>query len=210
MRRILVTNRKGGVGKTTVVTNLAAAYAQGGKRTAVVDMDPQGSSLRWCVNRPEGLRGVLGLEGVRHSSLARVPADTERLLIDSPAGATLRQVEPWLEASDVLLVPLLPSPIDIDATKGFLDELLMHPRVKRGKIPVALVANRLKPWTNASQQALAAMHGFGLPVAGELRDSQAYVLLAGLGKSLFDFNSEQVRTHQQDWVPLLRWIKRHA
>jgi chromosome partitioning protein len=76
---------------------------------------------------------------------------------------------------------------------------------------VALVANRLKPWTRASQDAVEQLAaGSPFPVVAQLRDSQAYVLLTALGKGIFDYQSEQVRNHQQDWKPLLRWIKRHA
>ena len=208
MRKLLVVNRKGGVGKTTLVTNLATAYAQGGKRTVLIDADPQGSSLRWCARRPESLPGVLGIDGTRRNALAQVPHNSERLLIDSAAGVGAAQLAPWLDAVDALLVPVLPSMLDLEATLPLLHELAQVRRIKRGKLAVGLVANRLKPWTNVSQQALETLRGFGVPLVAELRDSQAYVLLAGLGKGLFDFNSEQVRSHQQDWVPLLRWIKR--
>lgn len=210
MRRILVLNRKGGVGKSTLVTNLAAAYAQGGKRTAVLDADAQHSSLRWCARRPDAVPGVLGLDGTRRNVLAQVPPDTERTLADTPAGSTMAQLEPWLDWADVALLPVLPSVMDIEATLPLLDELAAQPRIKRGKLALALVGNRLKPWTSASQQALETLRGLNAPLVAELRDSQAYVLLAGLGKSVFDYNSEQLRSHQQDWVPLLRWIKRNG
>ena len=99
---------------------------------------------------------------------------------------------------------------DLDATLRFLDELKAINRIKRGKLPVALVANRLKPWTHASQDALTRLaEESPFPNAAQLRDSQAYVLLTALGKGIFDYQSEQVRNHQQDWKALLRWIKRH-
>jgi chromosome partitioning protein len=106
-------------------------------------------------------------------------------------------------------VPVLPSSFDLHATLGFLQHLRSISRIKRGKLPVALVGNRLKPWTHASQDAMAQLaEQAPFPVVAELRDTQAYVLLTSLGKGIFDYGSEQVRGHQQDWTPLLRWIKR--
>jgi len=90
----------------------------------------------------------------------------------------------------------------------FLREVADIPRIKRGKVPVALVANRLKPWTNASQQAIDAIKRFPFPIVAELRDTQGYVLASELGKSIFDYNSEVVRSHQDDWAKLLRWLKK--
>jgi chromosome partitioning protein len=208
MLTTLVASSKGGCGKSTVVTQLAAHWAQVGQRTAIVDADRQGSSFRWATLRPATVPGVLGLEGGRRA-LNKLPADTQQLLIDTPAGAGVRELEPYLEMADVLLVPVLPSSFDLHATLGFLDELQAIPRIRRGKLPVALVGNRLKPWTHASQDAIVELADSApFPVVAQLRDSQAYVLLSALGKGIFDYQSEQVRNHQQDWKPLLRWIKR--
>jgi chromosome partitioning protein len=208
MLTVLVASSKGGCGKSTLVTQMASHWAQAGKRTAIVDADRQQSSFRWAARRPGNVPGVLALEGGR-KALQKLPADTERTLIDTPAGVTERDLEPYLESADVLLVPVLPSSFDMDATLAFIDELGQIPRIKRGKLPVALVANRLKPWTHASQDAVAQLGELSpFPIAGQLRDSQAYVLLAALGKGIFDYQSEQVRSHQDDWKALLRWIKR--
>jgi chromosome partitioning protein len=207
MLRVLVASSKGGCGKTTVVTELASHWAQEGKHTAIVDADVQGSSFRWAARRPENVPGVLALQG--RKALERVPPDTQRLLVDTAAGSGERELEPYLEQADLVLVPVLPSTFDLDATEAFLQRLAAIGRVRRGKLPVGLVANRLKPWTHASQEALERLAAESpFPVVAQLRDSQAYVLLAALGKGIFDYASEHVRGHQEDWKPLLRWIKR--
>ena len=210
MQRILIASRKGGCGKTTLVSNLAAYWAQKGKRTMVLDADRQASSFHWCARRPEGVPGVLAIDATRRGAADRIPADTERVLIDTPAGSDVDSLAAFLDLADAVLVPVLPSPIDLEATAPFLAELAAVPRIKRGRLPVALVGNRLKPWTRASQDTLEALRAMPFPLAAELRDSQAYALLAGLGKGLFDYGSEQVRSHQDDWAPLLRWLKRAA
>ncbi|KZC15541.1 CMP-binding protein [Rhodanobacter sp. FW510-R12] len=208
MLTTLVASSKGGCGKSTLVTQLASHWAQAGQRTAIIDADRQHSSFHWAELRPDSVPGVLAFDSGRRN-LQRVPADTEQLLIDTPAGSGEAELEPYLDAADVLLVPVLPSSFDLDATLRFLGELQSIRRIHRGKLPVALVANRLKLWTHASQDALARLaEQSPFPIAAQLRDSQAYVLLASLGKGIFDYQSEQVRSHQQDWKALLRWIKR--
>lgn len=210
MLKILVASSKGGCGKSTLATNLAAHFAQSGKNTAIVELDRQGSSLRWAQRRPDTVPGVLGIEGLKKRWATQLPPDTERVIVDSPAGAHRAELEPLLEEVDAMIVPVLPSTIDLDATQAYLKELAAIPRIKRGKVPVALVANRLKPWTNASQEAVVAMKEFPFPVVAQLRDSQGYVVLTGLGKSIFDYHSQNVGEHQHDWAPLLRWLKKLA
>ena len=210
MRTILVASSKGGVGKTTLATNLAAHDAVDGKRTVLVDADRQGSSLHWCQKRAGMEHAVLPVDGTRRDWRNKVPDDAQRVIIDGRAGAMADELASFLDAVDVVVVPILPSTIDIEATVPFLDSLAQHPRVRKGKLHVGLVANRMKPWTNASQNTLDLLKAWPYPLVAQLRDTQAYVLLAGLGKGLYDYRSEQVRSHQADWAPLFKWLKKVA
>jgi len=210
MLRILVASSKGGVGKTTVSTTLAGYSAISGTRTVLVDADPQGSSTIWCEKRalavPESAVAVV--DGTRRKKWEkRIPEDAQVVVIDAPAGAMTDDLEPFLEIADAVVTPVLPSVLDLEATVRFLDSLAEFPRIKRGKLPLGLVANRLKPHTQASQQVVAQLQNWPCELAAQLRDSQAYVLLAGLGKCLFDYHSETVRSQQQDWEPLLSWLR---
>ena len=210
MKTVLVASSKGGVGKTTIATHLAAESALAGRKTVLVDADPQGSSTRWAERRSGMDSAVLPIDGSsRHRSAWRsIPEGTERVVIDAPAGAQADALEVYLEHADALVVPVLPSALDIDATVPFLNTLARHPRIRKGDLRVGLVGNRLRPWTNASQQAMDLLRQWPYPLVAELRDSQAYVMLVGFGKSLYDYNSALVRDHQADWQPLLRWVRK--
>jgi chromosome partitioning protein len=208
MRTILVASSKGGAGKSTVSTNLAAWFAVEGKATAILDADRQKSATHWCEKRAHMETAVLPLDGSRKGWDKSLPEGIQRMVVDAPAGAMGEDLVAFLDMADAVIVPVLPSAIDLEATVPFLNTLVAHPRVKKGKLPVGIVANRLKPWTSASQQAVAQLKSWPYPVVGELRDTQAYVLMAALGKSLFDYHSEQIRSHQEDWAPLLRWLKK--
>lgn len=210
MLKVLVASSKGGCGKSTIATHLAAYFALKGKATVLADADRQGSSSRWCAKRAELDSAVLPVDATRRGWLKRIPQDAERVIIDSGAGIRVSEIAEFIDDVNVIVVPVLPSVIDLEATAPFLAELATLPRIKRGKVAVGLVANRTKPWTHASQLAIGEINGFPFPLIAQLRDTQAYVLMTGLGKSIFDYHSEVVRSHQEDWEKLLRWLKKQV
>ncbi len=210
MQKILVASSKGGCGKTTIATTIAGYFAAEGKPTVLVDADRQGSSLRWAEKRAALSSPVLGIPATRRDWPERIPADAQRVVIDGPAGIRVNELTELLEHADVLLVPVLPSRIDLDASEAFLADVAQIPRIKKGKVAVGLVANRLKPWTTASQEAVEEMKRLPFPLIAQLRDTQGYIVVAGLGKSIFDYNSETIRSHQEDWEKILRWLKKHG
>jgi chromosome partitioning protein len=208
MKTILVASSKGGAGKTTLATNLAAWLALDGKRTVLVDADPQASATRWAERRAELESAVLPLDGTRKGWKSALPEDADYVVVDGRAGAMAEELEAFVERADAIVVPVLPSGLDIEATVAFLNSLAKVPRVHKRKLPVGLVLNRAKPWTHTAQQALEMMGQWPYPVVATLRDTQAYVVMAGLGRSLFDYRSAQVRDHQGDWEPLLEWLRK--
>lgn len=209
MHSVLVASSKGGCGKSTIATQLAAWASVSGKRTVLVDLDPQRSSLHWCERRAQAeAAAVLGLPGEDGRWQRRLPEDTEWLVFDAPAGSQPATLKSVIERIDTLLVPVLPSAFDLEATAGFLDALSSHRRMADGSLQVGLVANRLRMNTQASQRAVAQLAEWPWPLRAELRDSQSYVLLAALGKSLFDYDNEAVRAQAEPWQPLLRWLSR--
>lgn len=208
MLSILVASSKGGCGKSTIATHLCAYFALAGKRSVLADADPQRSATRWAERRAShGLPSPLTLDATRRRWTERIPADTQRLIIDAPAGASVDSLDAAIERVDAIVVPVLPSVFDLDASRGFLDALAGHARIRRRRVRVGLVGNRAKPWTSASTRAFEQLRDWPEPLVATLRDAQAYALLCGLGKSLFDYHSEAVRAHQADWQGLFAWLR---
>ena len=208
MHVIVVASSKGGAGKSTLSTNLAAHFALQGRRTVLIDADRQKSATHWCEKRAGMESAVLPVDGSKKGWKKNLPSQTEVVIVDAAAGAMGDDLADFLEMASAVLVPVLPSTIDLEATVPFLNSMAGNARIKKGKLPVALVGNRLKPWTGASQQAIAQIKAWPYPVVGELRDTQAYVLMVALGKSLFDYHSEQIRSLQADWAPIFKWLKK--
>lgn len=213
MFRILVANSKGGCGKTTVTSSLAGYFSRTGKRTTLLDCDPQGSSLAWSAQRAAHLSPVHAMAGnnpafgLSAGWMLRIPASTQVLLIDTPAGLRAHEFEALARHADVLVIPVVPSPIDLRASLMFIDIVRKLQEVRSGRLRVALIANRLRERANSTKQLDATLERLTQVAKIRVRDSQTYVGLTDSGRSVFDDDSRQTRAHRDDWTPLLQWLE---
>ncbi len=205
---ILVTNTKGGCGKTTIATNLAAAFANAGFATGLADVDRQRSSLGWLANRPASAAPIEGLDW--HKRTSKPPAELRRLVIDAPAGVRRSDVEDLLKAADLLIVPVLASVFDERSTATFLDKLERIKPIAKGKKAVLVVANRQRSRQRSAQRLLAALTAMEQPPSAQLVDRAVYAELASDGLGLFDVAPSRVAAGRADWLPLLRTIEEAA
>lgn len=214
MRRILVLNSKGGCGKTTVATTLATHYACQGMKTSLIDYDPQGSAMRWLSQRSKNRPEINGVDA--HKSLAmnvtstwalRVPPQTERIILDAPAGVMGHNILDFLRQIDTIIIPVLPSPIDIHATARFIEDLLIIGKIRQHGIHVGVVANRVKKNTNVYTALQRFLDTLNLPFITNLRDTQHYVRAAGQGISIHEMWDYRAKVDQKDWKPLFDWLE---
>jgi chromosome partitioning protein len=205
MITVLVANTKGGCGKTTVATHLAAAFAGAGLRCTLADADRQGSSLGWLNNRPEDAAPIRGLDW--RDGPGKLPKNTARLVIDSPAAMKLKKIHDLLRLADVIVVPVLPSGFDTAATADFLKELETLKPIRKSKTPVAVLRNRVQTGSRMAAQLDRFMVGVGHTGVGRLRHRLVYADVAGRGLSVFDLSGKQNEDLRTDWAPLLRYIE---
>jgi chromosome partitioning protein len=211
--RIVVLNPKGGSGKTTITSNLLSAYASNGRRVALIDRDRQGSAMRWLKQRPASLPEIHGVAAyedhpanVTRSFAMRVPPDTERTVVDTPAGLTRQQIADAVRHADKILVPVLPSDIDIHAATRCIADILVHAKVPRGASVLGVIANRIRRNTNAYRGLTRFLDSLDIPVVAELRDVQAYVRCAERGEGICEIPSSEAGAELAQWQSLLAWI----
>ncbi len=212
MQRILILNPKGGSGKTTLGTNLAANFAVSGRRPALMDLDRQGSSMRWLSKRSNDLAPVYGIAGYERSAAVtrswqlRVPQDCDPLIIDTPAALDTQGLSEVTRGADIILVPVMPSDIDIHAAAKCIGDLLLVAKIKRSDERIGIVANRVRSNTLVSQSLMRFLMSLDIPLIATLRDSQNYVRSAESGIGIFEMPSWRVREDLEEWDKLMRWL----
>lgn len=206
--RILVANAKGGCGKTTIATQLAAALAAAGHFTVLADADRQRSSLLWLQRRPAGAARIAGLDWTRDvdAPLRR----TERLVVDAAPALRRARIAELVKAADLVVLPVLPSAFDEAAARRFVDRLQNIGAIAKGRKRLAVVGNRMRASTRAAERLEKFFGEIGHPIVARLRDSQLYAETAERGLSLFDAPGKRARELCRDWAPLLDFLARAA
>ena len=209
----LVINSKGVSGKTTITTNLASYFAANHVATTIMDYDPQGSSLNWLQVRGEVEREIRGANaapqktGRIRSVEMFVPADTEELIVDAPAGASGLLLQELLRKPDNIIIPVAPSPIDIHATANFIKELLLAGRVRSRNIRIAVVANRVRSSIPVYQPLERFLDSLGVPLLARIRDSEVYLSAAETGVGIFEMD-DSAEAERLEFLPIVEWVLR--
>ena len=214
MLSILVINSKGGSGKTTLATNLAAYYASKKILTAIMDYDPQGSSIQWLRVRPDDAQKIHGANAAPakgavplRSTHAWVPLETEITIIDAPAGTKGLPLQELVRKADFIVIPVAPSAIDIHATADFIKELFLFGGARTSRAKIAVVANRVR---NSASPVYGALERFlnslKLPFLTRISDSENYLHAVEKGLGVFEMEAAATVAERQELMPMLKWL----
>lgn len=206
MRTILVANAKGGCGKTTLATTLASHYANEGLEVVLADFDPQQGSLDWLSVRGAGRPPIVGLEAT-HDGLRHLPRAADVLVMDAPARLHGAELSEFLRRAETVLVPIMPSPVDMNAATRFLNELGAAAPVANRQTRVGLVANRLIEYTRSAHALEQWLGRRRESVVGHLRETQNYVRAAGMGLGILELPAYQAWQDWAQWEPILSWLQ---
>lgn len=198
---IVIANPKGGVGKSTIATNLAGYFAKQGHKVMLGDIDVQQSSRAWLALRPGSLPSIAAWDMV-DGHVAKPPKGTTHIVLDTPAGLAGTRLEEVLRIADKVVVPLQPSMFDILATQEFLQRLAS----RQGKQAIGVLGMRVNIRTRAAEQLAHYVANLGLPLLGYLRDTQNYVQLAAHGATLWDVAPSRVEKDVEQWQEIVRWV----
>jgi chromosome partitioning protein len=216
MFNVMVVNSKGGAGKTTLSTNLASYYAQASYKTALIDYDSQGSSTFWLKRRPETAPPIQSIAAynpnskVTRSWFLRPELNTQRVVVDSPAGIDVAAFKSNFAQADAIIIPVLPSTIDIHAVSHFIADLLLIAKVNKDDGKMVVVANRARKNTLTYQQLEKFLGSLGIAFITTLRDTQNYVKASEQGLGIFDMQGGTIANDLSTWQPLIKWLDHRA
>jgi chromosome partitioning protein len=199
---IVVANPKGGVGKTTLSTNIAGYFASKGHGVMLGDADRQQSSKLWLGLRPPAARPIQSWDV--SSGVAKPPKGVTHVVLDTPGGLHGGHFKDVMKVADTIIVPLQPSVFDIFATRAFLDQLAQSSQAS--KVQVGIVGMRVDARTIAADKLQEFVGSLGLPVLGFLRDTQNYIHLAARGLTLWDVAPSRVEKDLEQWQALTAFL----
>jgi chromosome partitioning protein len=205
MRHIMVLNAKGGCGKSTIATNLASYYATQEKKVALADYDPQRSSLDWLAKRPADRPVIEGVEGYKHG-LRNLPRSADIVVIDVPARVHGPELTEMVRHAETIIVPVLPSSIDIQAASKFLEDLADVGRIERKEAKVAVVGNRVRENTLIADELDEYLDSLKTPYVAKLREAQNYIRAYTRGLGIFELPEYLAWPDWEQWEPLLEWL----
>jgi chromosome partitioning protein len=214
MKRIVVLNPKGGSGKTTLAINLASYFASRQQPTVLMDFDPQGSSMRWAKKRQPTqpfIHAIAAFEKDSRTTRAfqlRVPENTTHVIVDTPAAVESRNLPDMTKEADKILVPVLPSDIDIHTCSRVIRDLLLVAKIRREDDRIGVIANRIRRNTLTYQSLIRFLQTLGIPIVATIRDSQNYVRAAELGIGVHEMKSYVAQDDVEQWKPLVEWLER--
>ena len=201
----VVMNPKGGVGKSTLATNLAGYYATRGRAVMLGDVDRQQSAREWLKLRPPGCAPIMSWE-IARGRAAKPPREASHIVLDTPAGISEKLLEQVITPARRVIVPLQASMLDILATKHFLARLAHDRTVRKSDALIGVIGMRVDTRTRAFDELQRYLDGLGLPVLGYIRNTQNYVQLAARGLTLFDIAPGRVQQDLDQWAPIIKWL----
>ena len=206
MRHIMVMNAKGGCGKSTLATNIASYFANEGATVALADYDPQRSSLDWLERRPANRPEIAAVAGFE-DGLRRVPRNADILVIDAPARSHGKELTNLVAHAETILVPVLPSTIDMQATTTFLNELKSVAKIERKQAKLGLVANRVRDNTLIFDDLDEYLTNARAPYIAALREAQNYVRAYTRGLGIFELPEYLAWPDWDEWEPVTAWLR---
>jgi len=212
LNKIVIVNPKGGCGKTTLSTNLASYYAQRGPIPSIMDCDAQGSTMSWLERRPTDKPPIHGIAAFKKTMQAtrswqlRVPNESTHLIIDSPASLSHDDLREVTRDACSVLVPVLPSAIDIHAASRCIADLLLVAKIDRRDRKLAVVANRTRQNTRSFEKLMRFLDSLGIPIIAVLRDSQNYVRAVEEGIGISEMQPHRVRQDLEQLEKIVAWL----